>query len=162
MTLAQNLPLFMPLSPNPPVDEVQKISDALESAMTLTIRTTFVPLIGTIFLSSLTIPPTPFLQALGAYLDASVSPIISAALVAQATAGGPIGAWLTVQPAFDAITPLAPPFMAGVFGSLFWAAIIFTIRLAILPPIPDSSDSTGTGVEPSDIEGRDPVLRVDE
>lgn len=159
MTLAQNLPLFMPLSPNPPVDEIQKISDALEVAMTATIRTSFVPLIGTVFLSNLTIPPTPFLLALGAYLDASVSPIISAALAAQATAGGPIGAWLLVQPSFDAITPLAPPFMAGIFGALFWAAIIFTIRLAILPPIPDVS---GSSTESTDFSGRDPVLRVDE
>lgn len=161
MTLVQNMPLFMPLSPNPPVDEVQKISDALEVAMNLTIRTTFVPLIGTIFLSSLTIPPTPFLTSLGAYLDASVSPIISAALSAQATVGGPIAAWMTVQPAFDAIILAAPPFMAGIFGSLFWAAIIFTIRLAILPPIPDS-DSSSRESESVDLSGRDAVLRVDE
>jgi hypothetical protein len=49
--------------------------------------------------------------------------------------------------------------MAGIFGYLFWAAIIFTIRLAIAPPIPDGA---GSSTESVDFSGRDPVLRVDE
>lgn len=155
--LSDNMPLFLPLTPRPPTDEVQKISNALETAITLCIRTSFVPSIGAIFLSSLELPPNPFLISLGAHLDLTVSPIIAAALAAQSALGGPIPAWLSIQPSFDAISLAAPPFMAGIFGNLFWLSIIYTIRTAILPPVDGSTSDDSE----SSFAGRDEVLRVE-
>jgi hypothetical protein len=158
MSLSDNLPIFLPLTPRPPTEEVEKISAALEVAITVCIRTSFVPSIGTIFLSNLTLTQNTFLSALAVYLDLTVSPIISAALAAQASVGGPIPAWLSIQPSFDAISLAAPPFMAGVFGNLFWLAIIYTIRTAILPPTGESSESSDST---TDLTDREEVLRVE-
>lgn len=155
MTLIDNMKLLMPLTPDPPDPNMQAISDALELAITTNIRTVFAPGIGAVFLANAT-SPSPFILALGAYLDVTITPIISAALAAQPSVGGPLPAWLTVQPSFDALAGAIPPFMAGIFGALFWQAILLTIRLSLPPPppIPESSDS--------DSGGRDEVLRVDE
>lgn len=158
MSLIENLRIFMPLSPNPPTDEMQAISNALEAAMTVCIRTSFVPTFGTIFLSSLTIIPTSFLQLLAAYLDLTISPIITTAQSLLSTIGAPIAAWVSVQPAFDAIMFAAPPFMAGILGVLFWSAIISTIRLAIIPPVVNESSMDSSVVE---TEEREEVLRID-
>jgi hypothetical protein len=137
--LVENMKLLMPLSPSSPDPGVQAISDALEVAMTVHIRAALIPGIGQTFIASLS-SPNPFLLSLGAYLDAVITPIISSAAAVQATLGGPIPAWMSIQPSFDAAALAVPPFMAGPFGTLFWQAIVLTIRLAILPPIPSSGD----------------------
>lgn len=152
MTLIDNMRLLMPLSPNPADPNMEAISNALEIAMTAHIRIIFAPGIGATFLASLPFV-NPFLIALGAYLDATISPIISTALAAQPTVGGPLPAWLTVQPSFDALILAVPSFMAGIFGALFWQALLVTIRLALPPPPPISENSGGGGHEE--------VLKVD-
>lgn len=146
MTLLDNMKLLMPLTPDPPDDGMRAISDALEIAVTTNVRLAFVPGIGVTFLQALP-QPNPFLTLLSAYLDLTITPIISTALSVQPTLGGPLPAWLSVQPSFDAIAAIIPPFMAGGFGALFWQAIILSIRFALPPPPPElpSSDSDGDG-----------------
>lgn len=154
MTLLTNMKLLMPLAPDPPDQGMQAISDALEIAVTTNIRVAFVPGIGVTFLQALR-QPNPFLILLSTYLDLTVTPIISTALSLQPTLGGPLPAWLTVQPSFDAIAAIVPPFMAGGFGALFWQAIILSIRLALPPPPPLSNTNE------DDEESSDVVLRID-
>lgn len=131
MRLVQSLPVYFPQTPVPPTREILEISNALDVASTICIRASFVPTIGVVFLSNLT-APNQFLTSLATYLDLTVSPIIAMAAVAQSTMS-PQAAWLTVQPSFDLLIAATPPFMAGSFGTLFWSAIILTIRTAILP-----------------------------
>src|SRR5688500_2104650 len=132
MTLISNMKLVMPLSPTPPDSGMLVISNALELAITTNIRAAFVPGIGATFLSLLS-TPNSFLISLASHLDLTITPIISAALSAQPTLGGPLPAWASVQPSFDAIALTTPPFMGGDYGALFWQAIILTIRFALSP-----------------------------
>lgn len=157
MPLIENMKAFMPLTPSPADPNMEKISNALEVALTTNVRLAFVPTIGTTFLASLS-PEVinPFTASLASHLDLVIGPIISAALSAMPT-GGPILAWASVQPSFDALALAAPPFMAGVAGLLFWQSILLTIRLAILPPIPTIPEDEGE-IGP---DGRRVVLRID-
>lgn len=158
MSLIENMKIFMPFTPDPPTDEMQNISNALESAISFCIRISFIPSLGVVFLSSLA-SPTPFIQLLAAHIDATISPIIATAQSVQVSLGGPIAAWVSVQPSFDALLPAVPAFMAGPFGNLFWAAILLTIRLAISIPSIDETSSTTDSTEST--ESRDEVLRVE-
>jgi hypothetical protein len=132
MSLITNLSVFLPNTPTPPDSGMVSISNALEQAMTICIRTSFVPTFGTLFLSFIS-QSNPFLISLAAYFDIVINPIIAAALSVQASVGGPVPAWASVQPSFDALNLAAPNFMAGEYGLLFWRAIILTIKLAIAP-----------------------------
>jgi hypothetical protein len=156
MSLVDNLPIFMPLSPNPPSEEMQKISDALDFAILMSIQTQLVPSIGSFFFASLP-NPNPFLISLATYLDSTVSPVISSAISVQLSSGIPaIAAWLTVIPSLSLIP--SPVFMAGLDGFLFWSAIIQTIRLAIpVPEIPPEESSSSSSGSSGEVE----VLRVE-
>jgi hypothetical protein len=158
MPLSDNIKILMPLAPVPTDENVEKISAALEVALTTNVRVAFVPTIGVTFLASLS-PEVinPFTTMLSTHLDTVIGPIISAALAASPTVGGPIMAWASIQPSFDALALAAPPFMAGLMGLLFWQAILTTIRLAILPPIPSIPQDEGE-IGP---DGRRVVLRID-
>lgn len=159
MTLAQNITIFLPLSPQPPDDNLKKISDALELAISIHIRATFVPAgFGTTFISAA--PPNPFISALGAFLESTISPIISTAASLQATIG-PLAAWASVQPAILALYPSSPPFMPGILGIPFWQSILFTISAALPLPIPESSSSTSTPGTESTTDTSTEVLRID-
>jgi hypothetical protein len=157
MSLVDNIKILMPLAPVPADPGMQAISDALEVAMTTNIRATFVPGIGAVFMAALP-NPNPFQIAMAVHLDTTVTPIISTALSVQATLGGPIPAWMSVQPSFDAIALIVPASMAGGLGVLFWQAVVLTIRLAILPPLPPPPGSGGTD---SDGDGRIEVLEIE-
>lgn len=121
----------MPSTPNPPEDGLVQISNALELAITTNIRTSFVPGIGAMFIANLS-NPNSFLLSLGAYLDVTITPIISTAAGLQSSMGQ-LPAWTSVQPSFDALLSSVPPFMGGEFGALFWQAILLTIRTALSP-----------------------------
>lgn len=153
--LLRTLKTIFPQTPDPPDPGVSAISAALDSAMATHIVTTFVPAgIGSTFLSSLTIAPTPFLQSLASYLDVTISPILSTALGLETNPSSPqphLLAWFNVQSAFDSLVPAVPPFMSGPQGALFWQAILITIRTVIIPtppppPEPPPSTPGGAGV----------------
>lgn len=152
MTLEQNILIFLPNSPRPADQNLKRISDGLELAITNHIRVGFVPVgFGASFLSIA--PPTPFIIALASYLDSVISPIISSALAASSTIGT-LPAWASVQPAIFALWNFPPPFMAGIFAVQFWQSILFTISASLPPPpIAESSGSGEVGVEE--------VLRID-
>lgn len=151
MSLEQNILIFLPNCPVPIDDNLKKISDGLELAITNHIRVGFVP--AGFSLSFLSMAPlTPFVISLGSYLESVMSPIISSALAASSTIGT-LPAWASVQPAIFALYNSPPPFMTGIFAVQFWQSILFTIS-ASLPP-PPTVDSSG------DSSSRDEVLRVD-
>ena len=158
MALVDNLRIF-PTFPENPSELIVNISNALELALTLHVRTSFVPAgFGLTFLSSISLP-TPFLTQLSTYLESTVSPVISSALSTQSSGLPPPAAWVSVQPALLSLISAVPPFMAGISGALFWSAIILTISLAILPPIPDvSGDSSESEAGSPD----DVFLRIDD
>ncbi len=133
MSLIENMKIFMPLTPDPPSKEIENISNALQTAISIHIIAALSPGLGSTFLSLIP-QPTIFLSNLATYLTSTIDPILSTALAAQSTLGS-IGAWASVQPTFDALMITAPPFMPGPSGLLFWSAILTTIRLAISIPI---------------------------
>jgi hypothetical protein len=155
MTLLESILITLPQSPQPPDDNLKKISDALELAITIHIRVAFVPVgFGVTFAQAA--PQNPFILLLGQYLESTISPFISTAASAQATIG-PLPAWASVIPGITALQPFAPPFMPGIFGVQFWTAILITIIASLPPPPPEeiSGSSESTSGESTE------VLRID-
>lgn len=148
MRLANNLSTVFPDTPNPPDQKVLEISNALDAAMITHIQNVYVPVgFGQAFLGAL-VTQTPFLQSLAAYLDTTISPILSTALSLENNPSSPLPhlvAWANVQPSFDALIPAVPPFMAGPQGALFWQVILLTIRFFITPlEIPEEEEDSSS------------------
>lgn len=145
-SLTQTLKIFFPNSPDPPAKEVLEISNALDAAILMHVATAYVPAaFGTTFQSGLS-SPAPFMISLSTYLTSVMTPVLAAALTAESVPGSNHTlAWGTVQPSFDVVSTIIPPFMAGVDGFKLWQAIVMTIRTGLIPTFPPPSSSPDSG-----------------